>query len=578
MVVTRAGKRRKKGNKPPKKRNKRKKKPVEEEKKDDELSEEQLILEVQENDDPASMTDLPKPRTATKYASKAKENAKNDWSRYYSRHRFEYLRRGTVRRIMLGYPVRYDTLARYDLIEFYKANTPKANLKKFKFQEIFEKRAKTSEPMPYTNEIGDRVRNAFRMNEIGTSVPVENIKIIVNGGENLDVVNVSASSADDVRVVHPPRSNPQPAQAPPIVDGKYPAKRAIWMIKYMMRSNKSKKNPPDFISKNSVLSYVNAIKNLVRIFKCGEDLIACFKNTERVLKRKLTDSGQDVKNMVSIIARSLPRADEQFELLMGPEAMERWRSVNQTNWKKSKKDYAIKKKTEKIISYDKIRNIMSDLKEKFNANRDDNNINQDFLAYALYLYIPPMRDDYTPMKIVKDIPIPDDGKFHPDPDDPDLGIVNYYGTNNQVFCFQNYKMSAKFGQLRHSLKSKLMKKTKYSQGKLLAQKIDDSLKAFPRDLMFVNRNNPKSPAKKVSPRLSKISKRYRLSEQNFGKNVGTRQFRHIYVTHMYKEIKLNDKDRKALAKLMAHDQGTAENVYERMLEGEEVPDNAVITS
>lgn len=547
-------------------------------------------------------TDLPDPTVSRKYPVKSKEQAAKHWKIYYERHYFEYLRKQCVRRIMLGYRLRYTTLLKYDLIDFYKKKTTPDNLAVFKSQEKFEKRKFQTPPRPYSNPIATRVMNAMASNQIGTTLPVDNIKILINPTtDNYRTVNFQETSEnyEGVSVIAPPRT---PGFVPTaivdpvyengkLVGGKYPYQRAVDIIMEIARNNsKSEIHKPfeerKMLSMKTRLSYKNDLDKLVKIFDCGEDLVGCFRVSQRVFKDKFRKAGMlgnaKGKNHMSLIAAVLPKNDPLFVDLMGKDRLLEFYQIYNNEMKISKEQQKEKTTTATTLPYkelvrvlDKIEKEYKELKKTAKANPDKSYTrelkakNLELVLIALYTLFPSQRDNYGVMKVVKNIPVDFGPEIQKDP--IENKVLNYYGTKNKVFCFQNFKTATKVnvgGQKRFQLKrfSKRLGNTKR-----LMKILDMSLKDYDREWIYPKRRG-KGHFETLSTKIRQLTEKYGLKAKNGGKSVGTRELRHIYITHMYveKNPPLTEDEQKTLADAMAHTTRTAQNVYLRVLEGEDV--------
>jgi len=179
--------------------------------------------------------------------------------------------------------------------------------------------------------------------------------------------------------------------------------------------------------------------------------------------------------------------------------------------------------------------------------------------------MPPMRDNYGNMRIVKTAPINDEDIKQKDPDFDK--IFNYYSTTSNTFIFQNYKNAFRLGQLRFRLKEV---DKRIGDGKKLIRIIKDSLKNFKRDFLFTPITKPNKMAGKMMKRLGQISKKYGLGKfSSDGEQAQIKVLRRMYITHMYREKKLDTDEKDTLAFFMAHSQKTAQTVYLRQLQIED---------
>ena len=95
--------------------------------------------------------------------------------------------------------------------------------------------------------------------------------------------------------------------------------------------------------------------------------------------------------------------------------------------------------------------------------------------------------------------------------------------------------------------------------------IQNSVKVYPRQYLIVNPNNGK-PYATLSSTISTVFSTPQLLEENDGNPISANILRHSYVTYMWKKKKINDAQKKDLARLMLHQVGTAESSYLQKLD------------
>lgn len=545
-----------------------------------------VVFEVEEKLD--EQVDTPPAAQPQAFPKKSRAQAKKHWETWYNRNYFEYLRGGTIRRILTGFPVRYTTLVKYDLVDFYKKNTPKKNLAKFEYQKVYDRRLKKIK-RPYANQVADRVANAMRVNEIGTTIPVDGIKIYVNPNtDNADAVpfNTNPLTSGEVRVVKPPRENAPPA--PPVVNGRYTIARVRWIFTYQgYKLNKRRNDPDPFLDPKAAEKYIKHIETAAQRLKCIQaqkvsslnevDLVACFKNyTKRMIKKLATQDGtKSANNLISVIARSLPGNDEIFAELMG-DKLKLWNEVNEELWQERRQKNK-KQLDEPVVAYKFLVNMLKDLRQRFLEKPDDIDRNYDYLLMALYILRNPIRDNYAAVKIVDTIPLKADGTLQKK---DETGIYpDYYSPKSKTFALQSYKSRNKFGQVRQTVREmeslfKFIKRRKLFPVSI-GQAIKESLDALPRSYLFAKVEGrkdkkvvdaPYNKGRKLTRRILDITARYDMKEKNFGKNVGVNELRHAFVSHCYCKEKFNENQKEKLALLMLHSVKTAKEVYLRACE------------
>ena len=155
------------------------------------------------------------------------------------------------------------------------------------------------------------------------------------------------------------------------------------------------------------------------------------------------------------------------------------------------------------------------------------NIIQSYLVTALYTLQPPVRLNYSDMKIIKNLSEVEDGKNY---------LLNK-SRNKKTFIFQDYKTSGKYGKIEQPI------------SKELNTIINKWLKVNPTDNFLIDQ---KGHALNSNQLGKFITKAFKFT----GKKITLNLLRHVYISE---SIDLEAiKKGKALAKSMLHSSATQE--------------------
>jgi hypothetical protein len=165
--------------------------------------------------------------------------------------------------------------------------------------------------------------------------------------------------------------------------------------------------------------------------------------------------------------------------------------------------------------------------EKETLNKKQFNLLQDYLIASLFTYLPPVRLDYAPMYIIKDIKDLEDNKNY---------LLNS-GRNKKKFIIQEFKTS------------KTHKKIELEIPKKLNTIINLWLKYNKTNNFLINSQNKVMSANGLGKQLSRI---FTCNNKVATLNL----IRHIYITEKVDLQKI--KDNKELAKKMGHNTNTQE--------------------
>ena len=520
------------------------------------------------------------------YIPKNSKTAKRDSARFYSRHFFEYLRKQTEARIRKGFRVRFTTLRKYDLVEYYKEYANEEYLAMMKNEMLFEDR-RLDEENPYVNETARRVANAIKANQVGKAFTPANIKLVINAPgttQSFDegVLNKHPSLEEDFDTTlvgdfpePPPAKDKKGQEIYTFEDAVYDIQHGEW------------KGQP--LKPRTIQGNISNLKTIMRTFNCNpkHNMLDCVKKSERtigILRKKFSYQGKNLIGTIIALARYSPK----FKTLLGDLHYERWKKnfdEVMDIYRKGKKKRA---QETKIIRWEELVKVRETLKKEWEASflekslakrgqggrnfpPSNNKKNLEYLLWSLYTLQPPRRDDYWNVKVVGDVPIANDGNLHKE----DGKLLNYYGRKNKVLVLQNYKNNRLYKQQRYVLKTL---KSPLGDGKKLIAVIESSLKAYPRDWLFVKMKgkqagkpygrldkdsgtdtNVKSG---LTTMIGKIAKRFpSLKEKNYGRRIGINTFRHSFVSHTYLAVQITDEQKEELARNMLHSTKTASEVY-----------------
>lgn len=200
------------------------------------------------------------------------------------------------------------------------------------------------------------------------------------------------------------------------------------------------------------------------------------------------------------------------------------------------------------IEYNEIRKLLTKYKKLANpilnktidtySNKDLQTI-QDYLLLSLYSgkYFPVVRNDFAPMEIINDDEKMDNDK-------------NYLviGKDYMKFIFKEFKTKKNTEDREILIKNKefinlILKWIEMNNSENLLINI--------KDKKPMNANG-------ITKNLN------RIFQKEFGKNVSTSLLRSIYISHMYENNNMTQKEKKKLANEMMHSSKTAESVYNKI--------------
>ena len=180
-----------------------------------------------------------------------------------------------------------------------------------------------------------------------------------------------------------------------------------------------------------------------------------------------------------------------------------------------------------IDKFNELKNEVSEFTNKKVISEGQYNKLLDYLILSLYVLLPPRRNEYKDMYIVKNY-----SESLPKTD-------NYYLTDSNEFIFNNYKTSKKYGVQQIKAPTELkdvinifMKFHPLIKGKKIAKTSN-----IPLLVDFDGYH------------LNKINSITKILNRVFGKNIGASMLRHSYLSSKYGDIK---EEQKEDAELMGH--------------------------
>ncbi len=307
------------------------------------------------------------------------------------------------------------------------------------------------------------------------------------------------------------------------------------------------------ISDSSVKVYTQNLKNLYR-YITGENIeviedkhLIKFKDIKNVLKALNKFKDSTIKNYLVAVLIAFKLSDKynkeievynkhiaELQSKVNDYYDENKKSQNQkTNW----------------LEYKEVLNVLQELKtevnnkkllEKDNLTTRELDLLQQYLVLSLYSGargIPPLRNDYSNMEIIKEQDLKDKkGNFF---------VLRTKG--NPYFLIQEYKTSKKYGTEKIEISNKILK-----------QLIKNWLKYNDTEYFLINptTKTPMTP-NGISKYISKIFKKRR------DKTISSSLLRSIYITNKYKD-NLSTKEKKDLAEDMLHSKTMSETVYNKI--------------
>lgn len=188
---------------------------------------------------------------------------------------------------------------------------------------------------------------------------------------------------------------------------------------------------------------------------------------------------------------------------------------------------------ENYVNYEDIVRRREEYRKVCEMKPKNNKINIIHLILSLYSYIPPIRLEYSDMKIISDDKNIDETK-------------NYImkSDSRYIVILNNDKVTKTYGKIRYDITGEL---------KTI---INRSLENYPRDYLLTIPNNSTIPLNRQI--------NYYLKEAFSPLNVGIQMIRSAYITHMYAENKMNISEKKKLALQMRHSKDTADLYYNKI--------------
>lgn len=170
--------------------------------------------------------------------------------------------------------------------------------------------------------------------------------------------------------------------------------------------------------------------------------------------------------------------------------------------------------------WDELHTKTNALKHPLNEQQYDELLQ--YVVLSLYVLLPPRRNEYQNMVVVKSLP-------HPVSSD-----INYYDTSAQKMIFNKFKTSKKEGQ-------KIID---------IPETLQDVLKTY---LKFHPLKKTKGPVPFLvyhdgSP-LNKVNSITRILNKVFDRNIGSSMLRHIYLSNKYSDVQ---EEQKKDAEMMGH--------------------------
>lgn len=283
-----------------------------------------------------------------------------------------------------------------------------------------------------------------------------------------------------------------------------------------------------FLEQNTVITYVSRIKKLNSVgIVIDNDLkindVITKLNQERITKKEEPYTDSSFNSFFAAIMYELKRKNCKNEVLIKEirdkmyECKKKYDERNQNNESTE---------GEVVVAWDKILDLHKQIENKKDVSFSSLT---DYVILSLYCMIPPKRNNYVGMIIIKNISEAIDLK------------KNYYATTDKTFVFNNYKTA----------KSKDKKNTESFINKTQYVQLNDNLSIILNEYITNPNNKLKgilfpNNTKFIFRRLIKMLK---LIDANCNSPIHT--LRHSAATQYSKE-NTSVKDRKELAKLMTH--------------------------
>ncbi len=466
----------------------------------------------------------------TEVDKKSKDLAK--WRDYYNANKFNYLKQRLMNRVKANVNVKYTTLLKYDMVNYYLDNCNETQLQAFNKQRDFY------------NTMND-VSNLQNQQEKKLESAIKTI-MGVNANLNIKIV----------------KNEPALEKIEEEVKTVYNLSTAIHDIKYNA-VNKHNKPLKDTTKRNQL----NYLYKLSQLLNC-EDNFSVLKDKKSL--DKINSVPKALKIQLINLINSIHRYSIEFKTMMEKDIVmyrkeleKVFKEKNKYNkkmrnnvvkleWTKAvklykdfEKHYKVRLKEYKKTMYDTTKSELHNLFYE---------LNQIYLLFSLYVLRPPLRGgDYMKVNIVSKeiLPISDrreQGIVEADPITNE--IENYYVPRLHAFIFQNYKTADLYHQVWFIQSSKTLPNYFGKRMKLI-NIILDSLVMFPRKYLLCKRDNSLYTSTAI----------FNLLSETINTKVTANIFRHSYITYQYETLKIKDRKKKKLARLMLHQPTTAENQY-----------------
>jgi hypothetical protein len=207
------------------------------------------------------------------------------------------------------------------------------------------------------------------------------------------------------------------------------------------------------------------------------------------------------------------------------------------------------------VSHTEIKTKIDELKKRYDRTRKLIH-GYEYLALSLYWYIPPIRNNYCDMHVVKNA------------NEQELLSSNTINYLNEING--KYSVVINFDKVSQ-LKKKNEKVLVYNKAVLpvdsieLTEIIRESLERYPRDFLFTKVTNVSKPMDCLYFRDTLLKRLFKKE----GKKIGINILRSSYITWFYEHNPyINDRD--ALAVKMRHSRAVAETNYNKVKQGNQM--------
>jgi hypothetical protein len=222
-------------------------------------------------------------------------------------------------------------------------------------------------------------------------------------------------------------------------------------------------------------------------------------------------------------ANKFPEAQKVYD--------EKFKALAESIYSESKKQLTTPAEAEKTLTWAEILAV----KEKLQPKEDTTSWTeiQDWVIYSLYTLMPPLRADYSPMKVYDRKPKEDKGNYM---------ILR---KTKPVIVLNEYKTQATFGRVEVPIGAELMEILKLWRG------------FNPSDWLLLKDDGLPMTPDGLSQRV------IRIFERHTGKSTGISMLRHAYITMKRSGKELSLLEKEALAHQMLHSTLTNE-LYRRI--------------